>query len=68
MHFKPSIAVRVRDEIVRNVRNVLLGLNVLELAANETFGHKEGGIGISYGLTLGGNTYQTFVVLGVCNN
>ena len=65
---KPSITVRVSNNLEWHIVNVLLHLAVGELATDKTLGGEQSGLRVHDSLTLGGHTHQAFAVLRESND
>lgn len=63
----PGVAIGVLDDLVRNLLEIPLDLSVAELATYESLGGEEGVLGVDNGLTLGGDTDETFAIFGERN-
>ncbi|EKQ63152.1 putative NAD-specific glutamate dehydrogenase [Xanthomonas citri pv. malvacearum str. GSPB1386] len=61
----PGVAIVVRQDAVRHVRDVLLHFAVGELAADQALHRVEGVLRVGHGLALGRSADQHFAVLGV---
>jgi hypothetical protein len=65
---KPSVTVRVLDNLEGHLLDVVLDLGVLESSTNQTLGGEQGVLGVDNGLSLGGDTDKSLAVLGEGND
>jgi hypothetical protein len=64
----PGVAIRVLNDLVRDLLDVALDLRVLVLAANETLGGEESVLRVDDSLTLGGDTNKPLAVGSEAND